>query len=57
MSPAMLFDFLGFIDLMWLLGGYLCGSVYPFVRGQCFLIEDDSHELLGAQFLGSEEPE
>ncbi|KAI6157013.1 hypothetical protein BKA82DRAFT_4380443 [Pisolithus tinctorius] len=55
MSPAKVFDCLGFINLIWLLGGYLCGDVYPFIRSQCFLIEDDSHELLGPQFLGSQE--
>ncbi|KAI6153940.1 hypothetical protein BKA82DRAFT_23163 [Pisolithus tinctorius] len=53
--PAEVFESLGFIDLIWVLGGYVCGSLYPFVRAQCFLIEDDSHELLGRQFLGSEE--
>lgn len=54
LSAAEVFKSLGFIDMIWLLGGYVCGSMYPFVRGQCFLIEGDSHELLGRQFLGSE---
>ncbi|KAI6146393.1 hypothetical protein BKA82DRAFT_125716 [Pisolithus tinctorius] len=42
LSVAELFDCLGFIDLIWVLGGYVCGAVYPFVHAQCFLIEDDS---------------
>ncbi|KAI6146041.1 hypothetical protein BKA82DRAFT_35380 [Pisolithus tinctorius] len=42
MSPSDVFYSLGFINLIWLLGGYICGATYPFIRAQCFLIEDDS---------------
>ncbi|KIN95175.1 hypothetical protein M404DRAFT_166472, partial [Pisolithus tinctorius Marx 270] len=40
--PAGVFDSLGFMDLIWLLGGYVCRSVYPFICAQSFLIKDDS---------------
>ncbi|KAI5991052.1 hypothetical protein F5J12DRAFT_861875 [Pisolithus orientalis] len=55
MSPSDIFYLLGFINLIWLLGGYICGTTYPFICAQCFLIEDDFHDLLGPHFLGSVE--
>ncbi|KAI6138415.1 hypothetical protein BKA82DRAFT_20675 [Pisolithus tinctorius] len=54
-TPADVFERLGIINLIWLLGGYVCGAWDPFMRGQSFVIEDKSLDLLGGGFIGSEE--
>ncbi|KAI6156922.1 hypothetical protein BKA82DRAFT_4050995, partial [Pisolithus tinctorius] len=52
-TPRDVFERLGIINLIWLLGGYVCGAWDPFMCGQSFLIEDNSLDLLGGGFIGS----
>ncbi|KIN99284.1 hypothetical protein M404DRAFT_1004775, partial [Pisolithus tinctorius Marx 270] len=46
-TPTDIFERLGIINLIWLLGGYVCGVWDLFMHGQSFLIEDNLLDLLG----------
>ncbi|KAI6152637.1 hypothetical protein BKA82DRAFT_4013058 [Pisolithus tinctorius] len=37
-----LFDHLGVLNVLWFMGGYICGTEPTFVKGYMWVIEDDS---------------
>ncbi|KAI6145927.1 hypothetical protein BKA82DRAFT_4016100 [Pisolithus tinctorius] len=46
-TSGLAFDHLGVLNVLWFMGGYICGTEPTFVKGYTWVIEDDSHLLLG----------
>lgn len=54
-KPADILRCLGVINVMWLLGGYVCGTYPAYLDGYSFVFNNDMDLLADRRFIGSEE--
>ncbi|KAI6148789.1 hypothetical protein BKA82DRAFT_4014740 [Pisolithus tinctorius] len=47
-TSGLAFDHLGVLNVLWFMGGYICGTEPTFVKGYTWVIEDDSGRVLWA---------